>query len=154
DDLLIEDGHIAPFRRSGTNFTAMGRFGNVMLINGASELTAEAKAGEVVRLYLVNTANTRIFNVALPGLRAKLVGGDSGHYERETFVDEVLLAPSERAVVDVRFDTPGTLTLAHATPDRCYPLATITVSGDRLVPSLGRRFEELRANADMLAERQ
>ena len=34
----------------------------------------------------------------------KLVGGDSGRYERETFVDEVLLAPSERAVVDVLFD--------------------------------------------------
>ena len=34
DDLLVEDGHIAPFRRSGPNYTAMGRFGNVMLING------------------------------------------------------------------------------------------------------------------------
>ena len=31
----------------------------------------------------------------------KLVGGDSGRYERETFVEEVLIAPSERAVVDV-----------------------------------------------------
>ena len=34
DDLLVEDGQIAPFSRSGPNFTAMGRFGNVMLING------------------------------------------------------------------------------------------------------------------------
>ena len=34
DDLLVEDGKIAPFRRSGPTFTAMGRFGNVMLING------------------------------------------------------------------------------------------------------------------------
>ena len=34
DDLLIEDGRIAPFSRSGTNYTAMGRFGNAMLING------------------------------------------------------------------------------------------------------------------------
>ena len=31
----------------------------------------------------------------------KLVGGDSGHYEREEFVEAVLLAPSERVVVDV-----------------------------------------------------
>ena len=37
----------------------------------------------------------------------KLVGGDSGRYEHETFVDDVLLAPSERAIVDVLFDTPG-----------------------------------------------
>ena len=34
----------------------------------------------------------------------KLVGGDSGRYEHEEFVDEVLLAPSERAVVDVLLD--------------------------------------------------
>jgi FtsP/CotA-like multicopper oxidase with cupredoxin domain len=34
DDVLIEDGQMAPFRRSGPTFTAMGRFGNVMLING------------------------------------------------------------------------------------------------------------------------
>src|SRR5205807_9330103 len=128
DDLLIEDGHIAPFRRSGTNFTAMGRFGNVMLINGASELTAEAKAGEVVRLYLVNTANTRIFNVAVSGTRSKLVGGDSGRYERETFVDEVLLAPSERAVLDVLFDAPGNYRLEHRTPDRTYDLGRFDVA--------------------------
>jgi len=96
DDLLIEDGRIAPFRRSGPNFTAMGRFGKVMLINGETTFSGQAGVGEVVRLYLVNTANTRIFNFALRGTRMKLVGGDSGRYERETFVDEVMLAPSER----------------------------------------------------------
>ena len=47
----------------------MGRFGNVMLISGEDALELEAKRGEVVRLYLTNTANTRVFNVALPGAR-------------------------------------------------------------------------------------
>jgi hypothetical protein len=74
DDLLVEDGHIAPFSRSGVTFTAMGRFGNVMLINGETEFSGEAYLGEVVRLYLVNTANTRIFNFAVRGARMKLVG--------------------------------------------------------------------------------
>ena len=37
----------------------------------------------------------------------KLVGGDSGRFEREEFVETVLLAPSERVVADVLFDTPG-----------------------------------------------
>ena len=72
DDLLVEDGKVAPFRRSGPTYTAMGRFGNVMLINGDLELSAEAAVGEVVRLYVVNTANTRIFNVGLNGARVKL----------------------------------------------------------------------------------
>src|SRR6266540_3646525 len=81
DDLLVEDGHIAPFRRSGPTFVAMGRFGNVMLINGETEFSDEAAVGEVVRLYVVNTANTRIFNFAIRGARTKLVGSDSGRYE-------------------------------------------------------------------------
>ena len=71
----------------------------------SSHLTA--RCGEVVRFYFTNTANTRVFNVTLPGARMKLVGGDSGHYERETFVEEVLLSPSERYVVDVLFEHPG-----------------------------------------------
>ena len=39
DDLLIEDGRVAPFRRSGPTFTAMGRFGNVLLVNGQTAFT-------------------------------------------------------------------------------------------------------------------
>ena len=66
-----------------------------------------AQQGEVVRLYLTNTANTRVFNVALPGARMKLVGGDSGRVEREELVESVVLAPSERVVVDVLFEQPG-----------------------------------------------
>src|SRR4051812_23809250 len=34
DDLLLEDGKVAPFSRTQTNYTAMGRFGNVLLISG------------------------------------------------------------------------------------------------------------------------
>ena len=66
-----------------------------------------ARAGEVVRLWLTNTANTRVFNVSLPGARMKLVGGDSGRVEHEEFVEQFVLAPSERAVVDVLVESPG-----------------------------------------------
>src|SRR5918992_2260337 len=154
DDVLIEDGKVAAFSRSETTYSAMGRFGNVMLVNGEPELSLTARRGEVVRLYLTNTANTRVFNVALPGARMKLVGGDSGRCEREQFVDGVLVAPSERAVVDVLFEEAGELTLEHRTPDRTYPLATITVSGERMEPSLAVQFAELRTNAEMAAERE
>ncbi|MGH9248322.1 MAG: multicopper oxidase family protein [Acidimicrobiales bacterium] len=78
DDVLIEDGRIVAFHHAGPTHVAMGRFGNVMLTGGEADLRLEARVGEVVRLYLTNTANTRIFNVALPGARMKLVGGDSG----------------------------------------------------------------------------
>src|SRR5919107_1432830 len=65
DDVLIEGGKMAPFSHSGLNFVAMGRFGNVMLINGQTHFSGEATVGEVVRLYLVNTANTRLFKFVL-----------------------------------------------------------------------------------------
>jgi FtsP/CotA-like multicopper oxidase with cupredoxin domain len=154
DDLLLEDGTIAPFSRSETNYAAMGRFGNVLLIGGQPDLSLTARAGEVVRLYLTNTANTRVFNVRLPGARMKRVGGDSGRYERQEFVDAVLLAPSERAVVDVLFDQPGELTLEHRTPNRTYTLATITVSEAQATPSRAAEFAALRSAPELLAERQ
>ena len=150
DDVLIEDGRVAPFSRSEPTHVAMGRFGNVILVGGDPELALEARRGEVVRLYLTNTANTRVFNVRLPGARMKLVGGDSGHYEREEFVDEVLLAPSERAVVDVLFDEPGQVTLEHRTPNRTYPLAAITVVDEAATPPLAGRFDDLRHQATWL----
>jgi FtsP/CotA-like multicopper oxidase with cupredoxin domain len=153
DDLLVEDGRIAPFRRSGPTYTAMGRFGNVMLINGETDFSGEAAVGEVVRLYLVNTANTRIFNFALRGARMKHVGGDSGRYERETFVDEVMLAPSERAVLDVMFDTPGEARLEHRTPDHVYDLGAFAVEGDS-TSAAAASFEILRVDPRLTAEHQ
>ena len=154
DDILLEDGKVAPFSRAETTYAAMGRFGDVLLINGQTDLSLDARLGEVVRFYLTNTANTRVFKVALPGARMKLVGGDSGHVEHEEFVDDVVLAPSERAVIDVLFDRAGDLVLEHRTPDRIYPLAAIHVAEQRAEASLGERFEVLRTNADMAAERK
>ncbi len=154
DDILIEDGKVAPFSRSQTTHTAMGRFGNLLLVSGQAELAVTAQLGEVVRLYLTNTANTRVFNIGVEQARMKLVGADSGRYEHEELVERVLLAPSERAVVDVLFDHPGQVTLEHHTPQRSYPLAAISVSEDRVPLSLANQFEVLRTNADMVAERE
>src|SRR5215210_1161793 len=153
DDVLVEDGKIAAFARDEPNYSAMGRFGNVMLVGGETDLSLAAQAGEVVRFYLTNTANTRVFNVAIPGARMKLVGGDSGRCEREQFVDSVILAPSERVVVDVLFEQAGQLTLEHRTPERTYSLARIEVGGEP-APSLTDEFESLRQNPEWVAERE
>ena len=153
DDILIEDGQIAPFESSGPTFTAMGRFGNVMLTNGETDYRTEAKVGEVVRLHVVDTANTRIFNFAVNGARMKLVGGDSGRVEREEFIDEVLLSPSERVIVDVLFDQPGEVVLENRTPDRTYELGHITVEGEA-AGEAAAAFDELRVDPELSAERE
>ena len=154
DDVLIENGKVAPFSRSVTTHTAMGRFGNVLLVSGEPDLALTVRLGEVVRLYLTNTANTRVFKVRLPGARMKLVGGDSGRVEREQFVEDVVLAPSERAILDVLFDRAGQLTLEHVTPDLTYRLAAMTVTEDAVEPALSEQFEILRSDPELASERR
>jgi FtsP/CotA-like multicopper oxidase with cupredoxin domain len=153
DDILIEGGQVAPLSAATTDHVAMGRFGNVMFVAGGRRDAFAARRGEVVRFYVTNTANTRVFDVGLPGARLKLVGADGGRYERERLVDQVLLAPSERAVVDVLFEEAGELTLEHRTPHRVYPLARITVAEEPAEPRLADRFGVLRTSDELVAAR-
>jgi FtsP/CotA-like multicopper oxidase with cupredoxin domain len=154
DDVLIEHGKLAPFSESEPTHVAMGRFGNVMLVSGEPDLTLSAARGEVVRFYLTNTANTRVFNVTLPGARMKLVGADSGRYERAELVEEVLIAPSERVVVDVHFYEPAELALEHRTPERTYRLAGITVRDEPASGTAAEQFETLRTSPELSAARE
>jgi FtsP/CotA-like multicopper oxidase with cupredoxin domain len=154
DDLLLEDGRVAPFSRTETSYAAMGRFGDVFLVGGDPDLHLIAAAGEVVRLWLTNTASTRVFNVRLPGARMKLVGGDGGRVEHEELTDHVLLAPSERAVVDVLIEYAGELALQHHTPDRTYRLARLQVQDEPTRRSAAGTFFELRTAPELESERQ
>ncbi|HJR44694.1 MAG TPA: multicopper oxidase domain-containing protein [Actinomycetota bacterium] len=153
DDILIEDDAIASFDAHHATFTAMGRFGNVLLVGGETAPTFEAEVGKVVRLLLTNTANTRVFRVAVADARMKLVGGDGGRYERETRVDQVVVAPSERAIVDVSFASAGRFALQHVTPERTYELGWFEVGGAAMASALPGS-EDLRLNEDMVSERE
>jgi hypothetical protein len=82
----------------------------------------------------------------------KLVGGDSGRVEHEEFVEQVVLAPSERVVVDVLVESPGDLALEHHTPDRTYRLAAITVT-EGAPSTAATRFGQLRRAPELEAER-
>ena len=154
DDVLIEDGRIAPFDPRQATYAAMGRFGNQMLVNGEPELRMSARRGEVVRFYLTNTANTRVFNFAISDARMKLVGGDSGRCEHEELVDSVIVSPSERAVVDVLFETPGPAALEHRTPEHVYGLGAVDVTDEPAEPGPAAAFVNLRTNPEMVAERE
>jgi FtsP/CotA-like multicopper oxidase with cupredoxin domain len=153
DDVLVEDGRIAAFHEAGPTHVAMGRFGNVMLTGGETNLALGAQVGEVVRFYFTNTANTRLFNVGLPGAQMKLIGSDSGRYEHENFVDDVLLAPSERAIVDIRFDTPGSTPIEHRTPERTYTLGTVEVADTATTSTTTTAFEQLRTSDELTSWR-
>lgn len=149
DDVLMENGQLASYDKNKVDHALMGRFGNTMLVNGYTDYKLDAKQGEVVRFYINNAANTRTFNLSIPNTKIKLVGADNGKYEKETFVDSIILAPSERAVVEVLFDSPGKFTLQHKTPDNTYTMGTVAVSNEPVAESYAKEFQALRINKDI-----
>lgn len=149
DDILIEDGNIL-LSKEGADHTLMGRFGNVMLINGEDEYTLNVEKGEVVRLYVTNVANARPFNFAIEGTQMKLVGADGGAYERESWMDSVVLGPSERVIVEVLFDKVGAYTIQNRTPDKTYALGSVMVSNEQVTESYVTEFQTLRSHQEMI----
>ena len=155
DDILLEDGRIAPFRTDGPD---PHRHGPLRQRHAHRRLHRPRRstrdAGEVVRFFFTNTANTRIFNVSIPGARMKLVGGDSGRCEREEWIDSVLLAPSERAVVDVLFDTtaaPSRSSTGRPTAATgSAPSIVADAPADTIAP---RRVRDAARNDELAAER-
>ena len=162
DDMLMDERGIIPWGTEAPTHALMGRFGNVMLVNGLTDYRLRARSGEVVRFYLTNVANTRTFNVRFGGARIKLVASDIGKFEREEWVGSVVIAPAERYVVDVRFDEPGDVAITNRIMainhfrGTFYPhvdtLAHVTVGDAPAAPDLAAPFSVLRTNADVEAD--
>lgn len=117
-----------------------------MLVNGNDNYKLSVKQGERVRFYITNAANTRVFNFAIPEARMRLVGADNGKYEREEWVDSVVLSPSERAIVEIWFDTSGDYQIENKTPQNSYSMGSIAVfpgpvtTSYLLVPRINQDF--------------
>lgn len=146
DDILIEDEQIRVSKHEADH-TLMGRFGNMMLVNGETDYHLDAKKGEVIRFYITNAANTRTFNFGIPGVKMKLVGGDGGATEREEWKDAIIIGPSERIVVEVMFDQEGSYTMQNKTPGKMYTLGTVLISEEEASPLYAESFTALRTNA-------
>lgn len=151
DDMLFYGNDLYPFYADRINNAVMGRFGNVMLINGKTDYSLEVRKGEVVRFYLTNAANTRTFNFSIEGVNLKLIGSDSGAYEKEVFVDSVIISPSERYIVEAYFDELGQYEIFNKNPFRIYEMGTISVTqGPSQKDHQG--FEELSENRYVVEE--
>lgn len=118
DDLLIEDGEMPEFKTGKLSYALMGRYGNLNLVNNSSTWTSTTKVGSVVRYWITNTANARPFKLRFSGAKMKLIGSDSGLYAKDLLVDYLILAPSERAVVDVFFQNQKTVILENIGPQQ------------------------------------
>lgn len=162
DDFLVGDSAAVPFGKESPTHALMGRFGNVLLVNGEPRYELSVRRGEVVRFYFTNAANTRPFNLSIDGARLKLVGGDVSKVEREVWVDNVVLAPAERWIVDARFERDGTALLLNRVQaidhgrgvffPEVDTLGVITVTGEPASPDLGSAFHTLRVNRDVIRD--
>lgn len=154
DDILVENGEHVPFGEDDANFAVMGRFGNVLLTNGETRYELVVEQGEVVRFYFTNVANVRPFNLSIPGVEMKLVGGDMGQYEREEFVDNIVIAPAQRVFVDVYFEEAGEYELMNINPHEEYVLGLITVSNTQTGQDYSEEFYNDVTNQEVIDDIQ
>src|SRR5690606_28182539 len=164
DDLLLGDDGLIPFGAERTTHALMGRFGNVLLVNGepAPSYALDVQKGAVVRFFFTNVANTRTFNVSFPNARMKVVGTDIGRYEEEAWVESVVIAPAERYVVDVAFDSAGSIPMLNRVQaiDHTFgiffeeedTLGVVNVSEAPATPDYASGFDRLRRHTDVVED--
>jgi suppressor of ftsI len=156
-DALIGDRGLVPFGRDASTHALMGRFGNVMLVNGDPHYTLTVQRGAVVQFDLTNASSARTYNLSFPGARVKVVGSDAGNFEHEEWVGSVVIAPAERYIVQVRFDHAGAVPLVSQIRGldhlfgRFVPLVdtlgTIQVSRTEATQDLAASFQRLHTDS-------
>jgi suppressor of ftsI len=161
-DVLLDSAGPAPWGAERPTHALMGRYGNVMLVNGQWRPQWSVQRGAVVRFYLTNVSTARPYNLSFGNARIKVVGSDAGRFEREAWAASVVIAPAERYIVDVLFAVPGETVLtncvealSHMT-GAIYPevdtLATIHVSTRLATPDHSVSFAELHTDAETATE--
>ncbi|MCP9782190.1 multicopper oxidase family protein [Cyanobium sp. WKJ7-Wakatipu] len=92
----------------------LGREGPLLTVNGELNPGLAIPSGGLLRLRLLNASNARIYRLALEGHRMVLIATDGGAIATPESLDELLLAPGERADVLVQGNqTPGTYRLLN-----------------------------------------
>ena len=127
-----------------------GREGELLLLNGQSNPLLTAAPGARERWRIINTCVARYARLRLDGQQLQLLGMDSGRSPEPETVDELLLAPGNRADLLVtaaageavlqalRYDRgamPGMMGRGPVPAGGAVALATFRVSGSTAIPS-------------------
>jgi FtsP/CotA-like multicopper oxidase with cupredoxin domain len=161
DDFELTEQGPLPYGAERPTHALMGRTGNVVLLNGRADWSMEAGRGEVVRFLLTNVSNARTFNLSFGGARIKLLGSDLSSFEREEWVESVVVAPAERYLVDVRFEEPGRIAIENRVLaiDHVFgrffsqvdTLGMVRVTADAARPDYGAAFGLTRDHPGVIA---
>ena len=100
DDMKLDrKGRLAKF--GGFVQRHDGREGDARLVNGTMEPTLTIAAGQVERWRVVNGSSARYVRLSIGRTPFRLLGTDGGFLEAPVTVDDVLLAPGDRADIAV-----------------------------------------------------
>jgi len=154
-DLSLTATGIDPYGAAHPTHALMGRYGDLLLVNGAPSYALRVMRGEVVRFLITDASNARVYNLSFAGARMKLVATDQSAFARESWVESIVIAPAERYVVDVRFDSAGTFAFTNRVQALDHPSGTIypevdtlgSVTVERDAAPVSADFARLRVNA-------
>ncbi len=110
---LTEDAAISDSFSNLRDMSHAGRLGNTATLNGRDSSTFAVRAGERLRLRLINAANARIFGLGFEGHRPLLIALDGQPVTPHRTAGPVVLGPGQRA--DLIVDMEGE-------PGRAYPV--------------------------------
>ncbi len=100
-----------------------GRLGNTVTVNGRVRESFDVRAGERIRLRLINTANARFFGLDFAGHRPRVIAYDGQPVEpHEPPGGRIVLGPAMRA--DIVIDMTGDPKQSFQVVDRFYPAQT------------------------------
>jgi len=123
---LEPDGQIAPGFNNRMEIAMDGRVGNTVTINGRVPDSMPVRAGERIRLRLLNAAIARILALRFEGHRPVIVALDGQPCDpHEPADDRILLGPAMRA--DVMLDMQGEPGRAYRVVDDFYDRLSYTL---------------------------
>ena len=110
-----------------------GRIGNTVTVNGAIRETFPVRAGERIRLRLINASNARIYGLRFEGHEPRIIALD-GHPVAPHWDGRIVLGPGMRA--DLILDGTGAPGSSHRVIDdfyrqRAYELLKLQYSEER-----------------------
>ena len=136
--LLIDDWRMADDASIDESFGAMmdwshaGRLGNWITVNGSGDFRLTVGRRERLRLRLVNTANARVFLLALDGLDGWILALDGQPLPEPMTADRMTLAPAQRIdlIVDVAAEPGSEASLMFFDREQSFAIAAFDVEGE------------------------